>query len=74
LVGAGLARKLIVADETWLAREYTASLITVIDRLRRHANAFALAKSNLGFSQLCNDPFWLGSLSHRPAPSLWSQH
>ena len=73
LVGVGLARKLIVADETWLAREYTASLITVIDRLRGHANAFALAQSHLDFSQFCNDLFWLGSFSHRPALSLRSQ-
>ena len=72
-VGAGLARELIDADETWLAREYTASLITVIDRLRGHANAFALAQSHLGFSQLCNDLFWLGSFSNHPAPSLRSQ-
>ena len=48
-------------------------LLRHTDRLSRHANAFALAQSNLGFSQLCNDLFWLGSFSHHPAPFLRSQ-
>ena len=50
-----------------------AQWVEAVDRLSRHANAFALAQSHLCFSQFCNDLFWLGSFSHRPAPSLRSQ-
>ncbi|MEC8037824.1 MAG: hypothetical protein VX152_05920 [Pseudomonadota bacterium] len=64
VVGEWLANELIVAVETWLARDYTGSLIKVIDQLSRLTSALALAQSHLDFSQLCNDFFWLGSLGH----------
>ena len=51
LVELGLARELIVEVETWLALEYTASLIKIFDRLNRHANAFALAQSRVDSSK-----------------------